>query len=221
MSFNHQTNTSGIGGIIRDHQGTSIQASATATVAASTLETELQAILRGARMCLDLNISDIIIEGDSFIIWNNINSKSGMPWKLMPLWKKLCHTLAHIPCWQVLLIRRSSNRLADALSKMGPPQEIMFTSNLPIHITDVYLQELCLQEERNLTPKAPHLENVFRVNATHILSSRNEGDQYLATTEVTEMQLAPCNEMRPMRPSFVSPFCLAKLHASPLALLRT
>ncbi|KAJ8640698.1 hypothetical protein MRB53_017392 [Persea americana] len=48
-------------------------------------------------MCLDLSICDAIIEGDSFIIWNNIHSDSGMPWKLMPLWKYLRHTLAQIP----------------------------------------------------------------------------------------------------------------------------
>ena len=95
-SFNPQTNTSGIGGVLRDHQGPLIQAFATTAHANSTLEAKLQAIPRGAKMCLDLSLIEVIIEGDSFIIWNNINCDSGMPWRLMNLWKNLRRTLAQI-----------------------------------------------------------------------------------------------------------------------------
>lgn len=44
-SFYHHTNTLGIGGIIRDHQGSLIQAFTTTTVSESVVEAELQAIL--------------------------------------------------------------------------------------------------------------------------------------------------------------------------------
>ncbi|KAJ8646846.1 hypothetical protein MRB53_008594 [Persea americana] len=49
------------------------EAFASAAVANSTLEAELTASLRGVRICLELSICDVIIEGDSLIIWNNLH----------------------------------------------------------------------------------------------------------------------------------------------------
>ncbi|KAJ8640692.1 hypothetical protein MRB53_017386 [Persea americana] len=127
-------------------------------------------------MCLDLSICDAIIEGDSFIIWNNIHSDSGMPWKMMPLWKNLRHTLAEIPRCKVLLIRRTTNRMADALAKLAPLQEIVFISTLPIHIQDIYSYDKCSQEEENLNPEVPSRASNREEHSPDVLRRRN-GEQ--------------------------------------------
>lgn len=96
----------------------------------------------------------------------------------MPLWKKLSEALSQIPSWKVVLIKRDSNRLADALAKLKPPQEILFSSTLPLHIQDIYLQELCMQNGQlrnmrtmNLAPT--HMENSSQEQTTYILINRN------------------------------------------------
>ncbi|KAJ8640695.1 hypothetical protein MRB53_017389 [Persea americana] len=131
-------------------------------------------------MCLDLSICDAIIEGDSFIIWNNIHSDSGMPWKLMPLWKYLRHTLAQIPRCKVLLIPRTANRMADALAKLAPVQEIVFTSTLPIHIQDIYSYDMCLQEEENLNPEVPSRASILEEHSPDVLRRRNGEQPHIA-----------------------------------------
>lgn len=66
----------------------------------------------------------------------------------MPVWKKLRTALLQINHWQVNLVRRNANRIADALAKLGPLQETLFTASLPIHIQAFYSQELHVQEGR-------------------------------------------------------------------------
>ncbi|XXG90126.1 hypothetical protein AAC387_Pa12g1961 [Persea americana] len=55
---------------------------------------------------------------------------------------------------------------ADALAKMKPPQEIIFTDSLPIHIQAIYLQEICtLQEGQSLN------RGTMNLGAAHMASS--------------------------------------------------
>ena len=82
-SFNHANGTVGIGGILHNDHGNLIQAFAFATVARSPLEAELQSLLRGTQLCVNRGVIDVLIKGDSFIIWNSLNSYEGYPWDLL------------------------------------------------------------------------------------------------------------------------------------------
>ncbi|KAJ8619346.1 hypothetical protein MRB53_027875 [Persea americana] len=120
-SYHHQTKTSSIGGIVRDHNGVLIKAFVVATAADFALEAEIKAMLRGSNLCIQLEAQEVIFEGDSFLVWNNLTTDSGMPWKVIHLWKKLQESFLLIPCWHVTLIRHETNRITDALAKLKPP----------------------------------------------------------------------------------------------------
>ena len=81
-----------------------------------------------------------------------------MPWRLMPLWKKLQHALDQLPRWQTILVRRNKNRLADALVGTSPRNVI-------------YFQERCLQEEQEAHRMATNLLE----HTTRVLSNPNVG----------------------------------------------
>ncbi|RWR76427.1 hypothetical protein CKAN_00486800 [Cinnamomum micranthum f. kanehirae] len=122
---------------------------AAVTIGESALEAEVKAMLRGSRMCLTLGIQNVIFESDSYIVWNSIVSELGMPWTLMPLWKKLRDSLDKIPSWHVLLTRRDANR-------------------------DIYLQELCLQEERMMPLDQQTQGSSTLGQSSSVLRSTNE-----------------------------------------------
>ncbi|XXG89748.1 hypothetical protein AAC387_Pa12g1678 [Persea americana] len=126
--------------------------------AETPLEAKLLAFLRNAQLCLHLGIQDVIFEGDSFITWNNINTDACMPWRLMPLWKKLQHALDSR--WQTILVRHNTNRLADALAK---------TRISPRNV--IYLQQRCLQEEQEAHRMATNLLE----HTTRVLNNPNVG----------------------------------------------
>lgn len=164
-SFNPISGTAGIGGIIRDHHGDLIQAFSYATAAKSPLEAEMQAFLRGLQLCLGLGLTDIIIEGDSFIIWSSLHSAHGFHWNLIHLWRRIILTLGTIQRWRAELIRRSANKVADNLAKLGPPVEILFTASLPIHISHLYSIETCVQGGPQTHSKAVYQEQ--EIQAQH------------------------------------------------------
>eukprot|EP00268_Persea_americana_P033742 TRINITY_DN33369_c0_g1_i3.p1 TRINITY_DN33369_c0_g1~~TRINITY_DN33369_c0_g1_i3.p1 ORF type:complete len:138 (-),score=14.31 TRINITY_DN33369_c0_g1_i3:18-431(-) len=131
---------------------------------------------------------------------------SGMPWNLMPLWKNLRHTLEQIPRHRILLNRRTTNRMADALAKLVPPQEIIFTSTLPIHIQEIYLQDMCLQEEENQSPEVHRRENTRYEHSKDVLRRRNAEQPHLGLAETSDQNVIACNDKGPMRHySFVNP----------------
>lgn len=84
-SYNPSTRTAGVGGILRDAGRKLILAFAAATQACSGLEAEMQALLRGIQMCKAKGVGNVLIEGDSIIIWNFLNSNEGFQWNLMNL----------------------------------------------------------------------------------------------------------------------------------------
>ena len=83
-----------------------------------------------------------------------------MPWRLMPLWKKLQHALDQLPRWQTILVRRNTNRLAEALTKTGiSPRNV------------IYFQERCLLEEQEPHRMATNLLE----HTTRVLNNPNVG----------------------------------------------
>lgn len=109
------------------------------------LEAELQALLRGLQLCAAHSIKEVIIEGDSFIIWNSLHFSEGFPWSLMRIWRRIQASLTHLPWWTMALIRRSANSVADRFAKLGLPMEILFNTSLPMHIWNLYLLEQSVQ----------------------------------------------------------------------------
>lgn len=79
-------------------------------------------------------------------IWNSLHSTTGVPWRLIHLWRRILKTLGNIPRWRAEIVRRSANKVADMLLTLGPPMEILFKSSLPIHILDLYSSKLCVQQ---------------------------------------------------------------------------
>lgn len=147
-SFNLDTCMARIGGILRNDCGGLIQTFACATVTHSALEAELQALLRGLQLCAAHSIKEVIIEGDSFIIWNSLHFSEGFPWSLMRIWRRIQASLTHLPRWTMALIRRSANSVADRFAKLGLPMEILFNTSLPMHIWNLYLLEQSVQALR-------------------------------------------------------------------------
>lgn len=125
----------------------------------------MQAFLRGLQLCLGLGLTDIIIEGDSFIIWSSLHSAHGFHWNLIHLWRRIILTLGTIQRWRAELIRRSANKVADNLAKLGPPVEILFTASLPIHISHLYSIETCVQGGPQTHSKAVYQEQ--EIQAQH------------------------------------------------------
>lgn len=76
-SFNIANGTTGIGGIVRDCKGRLLQAFACAITANSAVEAEMKALLGGIQLCLQNELTDVIVEGGSFLIWNSITSNIG------------------------------------------------------------------------------------------------------------------------------------------------
>lgn len=202
-SFNSQSKTSGIGGIVRDHNGTLIQAFASATSAGSAIEAEIQALMRGAHLCLEMGIQEVIFEGDSSLVCHSLTSDLGIPWKLMLLWKKLRDALAKFNRWQVTLACRNENRLADALAKLGPPQDTLFTASFPIHIKDIYSQELYVQEDRLVNPEDQRKSTTLDLN-TAILRSQLPDATDACFQEPTNLGYISCNDNGPLSHPFVS-----------------
>lgn len=97
-------------------------------------------------MCQAQGMADVIIEGDSFIIWNSLHSTEGFSWPLMPLWRRILLNIKTLPMWRVDLIHRSANSVVDHLAKLGPRLEMLFNTSLPIYIWHIYLSEKCVQE---------------------------------------------------------------------------
>eukprot|EP00268_Persea_americana_P033740 TRINITY_DN33369_c0_g1_i1.p1 TRINITY_DN33369_c0_g1~~TRINITY_DN33369_c0_g1_i1.p1 ORF type:complete len:111 (-),score=13.82 TRINITY_DN33369_c0_g1_i1:18-350(-) len=104
---------------------------------------------------------------------------SGMPWNLMPLWKNLRHTLEQIPRHRILLNRRTTNRMADALAKL---------------------------EEENQSPEVHRRENTRYEHSKDVLRRRNAEQPHLGLAETSDQNVIACNDKGPMRHySFVNP----------------
>lgn len=160
-SFNPNARTAGIGGILRDAQGTIVQGFAAKIIAASPLEAELHALLRGIQVCNSTGVREVIIKGDSFIIWDSMSKDEGVPWTLMPLWKRIQLSIKSLARWRVDLIRWPANSILDHLTKLGPSKEIIFRSSLPIHIQQIYLLEKCVREFQGRSSTTPYQEHLL------------------------------------------------------------
>ncbi|KAJ8649687.1 hypothetical protein MRB53_002710 [Persea americana] len=106
----------------------------------------MKALLRGIQLCVQNDLTDVIVEGDSFLIRNSLTSTIGISWSLIHLWCRILNTLWEIPRWRAEVVRRSANKMADILSELGPPVEMLFTSSLAVHISAIYHSDLTLQQ---------------------------------------------------------------------------
>lgn len=130
----------GIGGIVRNSSEDMAVASYAAVEAHNALEAEIKAIIRGVWICVDLNLSNILTERDSYIIRNTLHTGGTVSWNLMNGWRSLNINLERICLWKAILCRKTANSEADQLVKLAPPQEILFYNFLSIQIWESYLQ---------------------------------------------------------------------------------
>lgn len=131
-----------------------------------------------------------------------------MPWGLMPVWKKLRVALNHFNHWQVILARRNANRIAAALAKLGPPLEILFTLSLPIHIQEIYSQELFVQEDRTLNQEEQRRRRMMLNQGIGISNYQSVETSDASNQEATNLELRFCNDNGPLSQPFVPPFML-------------
>ena len=74
-SFHHQNQLAGIWGIV--------VAFFVAIEAHKALEADNKAIICGVQFFVDLNLSNVLIEGDSYIIWNTLHTGGTVSWHLI------------------------------------------------------------------------------------------------------------------------------------------
>jgi len=82
-------------------------------------EVEVQALILGVRLCRDLKIRNLEIEGDSMIVINGLRSKRLVNWKLQAKFDKALSLLEGFDRVTFNHILREGNQEADRLSNIG------------------------------------------------------------------------------------------------------
>lgn len=72
--------TAGIGSIIQNHTGVMVGTFAEAISTTYALEAGFMALFRGIQLCISFGLSNIIHEGDSYIIREKLQNSDTIPW---------------------------------------------------------------------------------------------------------------------------------------------
>lgn len=186
-SYNPVTEKAGIGGIVRNATGLLIVAYAGEVKASHSIEAEIQALISGIELCVRLGHLDVIREGDCLVLIESLAACQGLPYMFMENWRILLQKLKQLHTWQVRFCRRTSNQVADELSKLAPPLPAIFTGTLPPTIHDFYLEDMRRAAEdptenrgraasstSYLSETSPQLCNFFPQHPkSHLLSKLN------------------------------------------------
>ncbi|XP_077237378.1 uncharacterized protein LOC143879071 [Tasmannia lanceolata] len=106
-----------IGGIIRDHTGTTTSLFSSQTAKSEINIMELQAINRGLELAKSKNIGKIWVESDSLSAVETISKESKCPWKAIMLLDRIETLLSTFNNWKITHLWREGNQPADFLSK--------------------------------------------------------------------------------------------------------
>ena len=113
------TKTAGIGGVISIN-GQEIMSFSEPLIDKTNNEAEYMAMIKGAHISLELNITNLDIYSDSELIVNQINGKYKVKNdRMKQLHSSVMLELNHMDHWSVTHVRREKNTRADALSKNG------------------------------------------------------------------------------------------------------
>ncbi|KAL0442005.1 UNVERIFIED_CONTAM: putative ribonuclease H protein [Sesamum radiatum] len=102
----------GAGGIIRNHLGQTVLAFQEHLGLISNTATELKAIYRGVKLCIDSNIRKIWVETDANVALKLISSPSQGPWHFQNLLQQIRNLLSQTE-FKISHIFREGNQVAD------------------------------------------------------------------------------------------------------------
>lgn len=92
-SFNQFTNLAGLGSIVRDSHGNVIYSFEGKVAASHPLEAELLALQNGLKVCKELQISFLRIQGDSLVLVSSVQQATNMAWNLTASWRQTMESL--------------------------------------------------------------------------------------------------------------------------------
>ena len=141
-SFNLFSQIAGVGGIICSPTETLIEGSAGKVYVSNSLEAELLAIIKGLEICLKRGFNHVIIEGDCLSSTQSLHKYNNLSWALMAHWRKLLNMLSQISWWEANYCLRTTNKVADQLSKLYFLEIATFKSCLPLGVHKLYIQDL-------------------------------------------------------------------------------
>ena len=109
----------GIGCIIHNEDGLWIAKKALSIHPTSNNLAELEALCQGVKLCHKLNLTKVVIEGDSQIIVNAIRKRSTPNWVLNSHLVEILSIIDKLEDYRICHIYREGNHLADQLANAG------------------------------------------------------------------------------------------------------
>lgn len=111
--------TSGIGGVLRNHQGTMLGYFVKATGHLWAYEAELQAIVHALVFCQQYGIHNVLIESDCSLVVGWVRNVNARPWSLHQVFNRIDFLMPLVNCLGVCHILREGNSFADYLANQG------------------------------------------------------------------------------------------------------
>lgn len=113
------------GFVLRNCSGQLIQVAAYPIGMSTVLRAEAVDLRNGVRMTVQLDIKNIIIEGDIKIIIDTFRGISSVPWQVQLLIQDVREYLKQFHEVQIQHVYREANRAADFLSRLGHTDNIL------------------------------------------------------------------------------------------------
>lgn len=104
---------SGVGGVLRDSEGTFIGRFSKATGLLWAYEAEVKAILSALQFCKEHDVTNVLIESDSTLAVGWVSNKQNRPWKLLNELHMIDMLMVDVGCVGVVHIFREANDVAD------------------------------------------------------------------------------------------------------------
>jgi ribonuclease HI len=110
----------GMGIILRDHEGKVRAAwSLSRPGLLDTTAAEATALFYGMKLCKELGVSNLVVEGDSKVVISAIQQHDASSSRFGHLIDDILMVLSSSPSWQMMHVRRDSNHAAHGLAKVA------------------------------------------------------------------------------------------------------
>ncbi|XP_057428588.1 uncharacterized protein LOC130722016 [Lotus japonicus] len=110
---------SGIGGVLRNHDGVAVGYFALKVGEMWAYEAEVLAIYQALLFCQQFNFKTVVIESDSTLAVGWVGNSDRRPWKLYQILSKIDWLISEVNCLGVVHVLREANEVADFLAKSG------------------------------------------------------------------------------------------------------
>ncbi|XP_059442086.1 uncharacterized protein LOC132174450 [Corylus avellana] len=135
----------GLGVLVRDHEG-QVKAARSVTKSGFLEPTaaEAMALFEGVRLCKDLGILSIIVEGDAQVVINAIQARDPTCSKFGQLVDDIRSLLRNFSRWQISYVSRNANNGAHKLAKEATKMimDRFWNLSIPDCISDLVSTEL-------------------------------------------------------------------------------